>query len=269
MQSQPFGNQQSVRQEELNQGVTQHMVVGGAHIRQPVQCMMMNQGLCFLWVSLFSCVALQGTSWSWGSMCKPVCLHMHPSKTFRNFSSKPTFVFVRLDVCVCARVYSCMCIRVFACVCWCMCARMLVHLWVRASDTHTHPDIQRHTRTLNLVCSANHLRIPYISSGIGVPMGDMSGSTGAVSGAGPSGQCQQRPPSAAEQANMVSKCARFFKTLIHLSQQPDRSKGQQTAVRVTELVKVIACLMFSVIPSVEGKYLWVNYDMSNTMKPTS
>uniref|UniRef100_A0A915ACH6 TAFH domain-containing protein n=1 Tax=Parascaris univalens TaxID=6257 RepID=A0A915ACH6_PARUN len=116
MQSQPFGNQQSVRQEELNQGVTQHMVVGGAHIRQPVQCMMMNQG---------------------------------------------------------------------------------------------------------------------------VSMGDMSGSTGAVSGAGPSAQCQQRPPSAAEQANMVSKCARFFKTLIHLSQQPDRSKGQQTAVRVTELVKQV------------------------------
>lgn len=42
----------------------------------------------------------------------------------------------------------------------------------------------------------------------------------------------------AEQASMVSKCARFFKTLIHLSQQPDQQQGQQTAMRVTELVKV-------------------------------
>lgn len=48
-----------------------------------------------------------------------------------------------------------------------------------------------------------------------------------------------RNANAAEQASMVSKCARFFKTLIHLSQQPDHQQGQQTAMRVTELVKVI------------------------------
>lgn len=48
-----------------------------------------------------------------------------------------------------------------------------------------------------------------------------------------------RNANTAEQASMVSKCARFFKTLIHLSQQPDQQQGQQTAVRVTELVKVI------------------------------
>ncbi|MFH4983028.1 hypothetical protein AB6A40_009737 [Gnathostoma spinigerum] len=42
-----------------------------------------------------------------------------------------------------------------------------------------------------------------------------------------------------EQANMVTKCARFFKTLIHLSQQPDQQQGQQTAVKVTELVKLV------------------------------
>lgn len=47
-----------------------------------------------------------------------------------------------------------------------------------------------------------------------------------------------RNANAAEQASMVSKCARFFKTLIHLSQQPDQQQGQQTAMRVTELVKV-------------------------------
>ncbi|VDN30665.1 unnamed protein product [Gongylonema pulchrum] len=41
---------------------------------------------------------------------------------------------------------------------------------------------------------------------------------------------------AAEQASMVSKCARFFKTLIHLTQHPDQ---QQTAQRVTELVNQV------------------------------
>uniref|UniRef100_A0A0R3RRD7 TAFH domain-containing protein n=1 Tax=Elaeophora elaphi TaxID=1147741 RepID=A0A0R3RRD7_9BILA len=51
-------------------------------------------------------------------------------------------------------------------------------------------------------------------------------------------QNQMRNANAAEQASMVSKCARFFKTLIHLSQQPDQQQGQQTAMRVTELVKV-------------------------------
>ncbi|VDN01974.1 unnamed protein product [Thelazia callipaeda] len=50
---------------------------------------------------------------------------------------------------------------------------------------------------------------------------------------------QMRTTSAAEQASMVSKCARFFKTLIHLSQQPDQQQGQQTAMRVTELVKFV------------------------------
>ncbi|VDP19703.1 unnamed protein product [Onchocerca flexuosa] len=62
---------------------------------------------------------------------------------------------------------------------------------------------------------------------------------------GNSGQAQQtqmRNANAAEQASMVSKCARFFKTLIHLSQQPDQQQGQQTAMRVTELVKVILML---------------------------
>nr|CDP94995.1 BMA-TAF-4, isoform b [Brugia malayi] len=52
-------------------------------------------------------------------------------------------------------------------------------------------------------------------------------------------QNQMRNANAAEQASMVSKCARFFKTLIHLSQQPDQQQGQQTAVRVTELVKLV------------------------------
>ncbi|KAM3725608.1 Transcription initiation factor TFIID subunit [Dirofilaria immitis] len=52
-------------------------------------------------------------------------------------------------------------------------------------------------------------------------------------------QTQMRNANAAEQASMVSKCARFFKTLIHLSQQPDQQQGQQTAVRVTELVKLV------------------------------
>ncbi|OZC10332.1 hypothetical protein X798_02639 [Onchocerca flexuosa] len=59
---------------------------------------------------------------------------------------------------------------------------------------------------------------------------------------GNSGQAQQtqmRNANAAEQASMVSKCARFFKTLIHLSQQPDQQQGQQTAMRVTELVKLV------------------------------
>lgn len=51
-------------------------------------------------------------------------------------------------------------------------------------------------------------------------------------------QNQMRNANAAEQASMVSKCARFFKTLIHLSQQPDQQQGHQTAMRVTELVKV-------------------------------
>lgn len=48
-----------------------------------------------------------------------------------------------------------------------------------------------------------------------------------------------RTSNPAEQASMVSKCARFFKTLIHLSQQPDQQQGQQTAHRVTELVKLV------------------------------
>ncbi|EJD75455.1 hypothetical protein, variant [Loa loa] len=52
-------------------------------------------------------------------------------------------------------------------------------------------------------------------------------------------QNQMRNANAAEQASMVSKCARFFKTLIHLSQQPDQQQGQQTAMRVTELVKLV------------------------------
>ncbi|KAL3982514.1 Transcription initiation factor TFIID component TAF4 family protein [Acanthocheilonema viteae] len=52
-------------------------------------------------------------------------------------------------------------------------------------------------------------------------------------------QNQMRNANAAEQASMVSKCARFFKTLIHLSQQPDQQQGQQTALRVTELVKLV------------------------------
>uniref|UniRef100_A0A915Q488 TAFH domain-containing protein n=1 Tax=Setaria digitata TaxID=48799 RepID=A0A915Q488_9BILA len=52
-------------------------------------------------------------------------------------------------------------------------------------------------------------------------------------------QTQIRNANAAEQASMVSKCARFFKTLIHLSQQPDQQQGQQTAMRVTELVKLV------------------------------
>ncbi|KHN83183.1 Transcription initiation factor TFIID subunit 4 [Toxocara canis] len=116
VQSQPFGNQQPMKQDEMNAGVAPHMVVGGAHIRQPVQCVVMNQG---------------------------------------------------------------------------------------------------------------------------VPISEMNGSAGGVSGNTPTAPCQQRPPSAAEQASMVSKCARFFKTLIHLSQQPDQQQGQQTAVRVTELVKLV------------------------------
>ncbi|VDK44238.1 unnamed protein product [Anisakis simplex] len=66
---------------------------------------------------------------------------------------------------------------------------------------------------------------------------------------------QQRPttaPNAAEQASMVSKCARFFKTLIHLSQQPDQQQGQQTAVRVTELVKVYIHCFYRAILVIYG-----------------
>jgi hypothetical protein len=50
--------------------------------------------------------------------------------------------------------------------------------------------------------------------------------------------------SQAEQQTMVQKCARFFKTLIHLSQQPDQAQGQGTAVRVKELVRVSSSLIF-------------------------
>uniref|UniRef100_A0A0N5AX75 TAFH domain-containing protein n=1 Tax=Syphacia muris TaxID=451379 RepID=A0A0N5AX75_9BILA len=46
-------------------------------------------------------------------------------------------------------------------------------------------------------------------------------------------------PSAEETQSMVSKCARFFKTLIHLSQQPEQQQGQQTALRVTDLVNQV------------------------------
>lgn len=46
-------------------------------------------------------------------------------------------------------------------------------------------------------------------------------------------------PSAEETQSMVSKCARFFKTLIHLSQQPEQQQGQQTAIRVTDLVNQV------------------------------